>query len=187
MNPRPADTRIDEVEVSLTLPSRIVVTGDTHFRRAGVQLPRQLRDELMVANLIIHTGDFCTLESKRAFESFGELLAVRGNNEDPDVESSLPDRLRAPFGERTMIVTHGHCEIGRSAKDAVRRAYAGKADLVIFGHSHQPCWEEVDGTWFLNPGSPTQRRREPQFAFAVLEIAPDGKFDARHVYFEKRI
>jgi uncharacterized protein len=186
MPPRSPESRVNEIETTLKLPLRIVVTGDTHFRRSGVQLPHRLRDTLSTADLIIHTGDFCSHESLRMFESFGPFLAVRGNNEEPDLDLLLPDRIRASYTQGTLIVTHGHREIGRSAKDAVQRTYAGGADIVIFGHSHQPCWEEVDGSWFLNPGSPTQRRREPCFSFAILQIAADGAFEAEHVYFEKR-
>jgi uncharacterized protein len=175
-----------DIEASISFPARIVVTGDTHFRNTSVTIPPKLEHELRSATLSIHTGDFCTFESKQVLERFGPILAVRGNNEDSELNRTLPDRVRISIGEQVLLLTHGHRETGRSARDAVFRTYAGKFDLVIFGHSHQPLWEEDSGTWFLNPGSPTQKRREPAFSFAVIDIDSDGHFDVQHVYFETK-
>jgi uncharacterized protein len=159
-----------EEPVHLDVPSRALVTGDTHVRSGRPVLPQQLLSELEKTDLIIHTGDFCDLQTYRQLAMHCPVFAVAGNNEDMDLAAELPERCRICLGSRGVLVTHGHQERGSSAKKAVQSAYAGNEDLVIFGHSHQPCWEEVDGTWFLNPGSPTMRRREPEFSFAVLEV-----------------
>lgn len=135
------------------------------------------------ADLTIHTGDFCSNDVLALFEAHGPVLAARGNNDDPDLQAAIPEKLELRAIETRFLVTHGHRESGSSAKVAVQRAYAGRVNLVIFGHSHRPCWEEVEGTWFLNPGSPTMKRREPQFSFATLDVNQDGTFNVLFTYF----
>ena len=78
----------------------------------------------------------------------------------------------SPVGSRTIGVVHGDGARG-STFDRAAAAFAGQAvDVVVFGHSHQPLWQQVQGRWYLNPGSPTQRRREPAYSFAWLSLAP---------------
>ena len=169
------------------MPARLLVTGDTHLGARRNWLPAELDFALSTAELIVHTGDFSTLDAYQLFQGYGELVAVAGNNDDPQFAATLPDRVTLEAGGRTIAIVHGHLERGPSAKAAVVREFAGRVDLVIFGHSHQPEWEEVQGTWFLNPGSPTMKRRAPHFSFATIEIDRDGEFAARHVYFDEQI
>ncbi len=170
---------------SISLPFSAVVTGDTHVRRGRPALPGELLTAIERADLILHTGDFCDRETREWFDTLGPVLAVSGNNEDVDLLESLPVRLRVAAGDRRILLTHGHLERGGSARTAVQSAYAGREDLVIFGHSHSPCWEEVNGTCFLNPGSPTMKRREPQFSFAVLEVDSSNCVSTYFVRFDR--
>jgi uncharacterized protein len=179
------DTAFRDQEVTLNAPVRMLVTGDSHFRSGPVCLPVTLKQRLSLADIVVHTGDFCTVASLTAFESYGDVLGVRGNNEDSRLNSELPDRFQVKIGPLAMLVTHGHLERGRSARDAVHRQYSGDFDIVVFGHSHQPVWEEVNGTWFLNPGSATAKRREPRFSFAMIEFTADSTFEVSFVYFDK--
>ncbi len=173
-----------ERAVRLEPPVRIVVTGDTHFSPRRNSLPDVLTEAMTASDLTIHCGDFCTRACQSMFEAHGPVLAVSGNNDEAELADVLPNRLRIEAGDVRLIVTHGHRERGSSARHAVQRSYVGQADIVIFGHSHQPIWEEVDDTWFLNPGSPTMKRREPRFSFATLEIDRDGAFNAFFTYFD---
>jgi uncharacterized protein len=158
-------------------PFRAMVTGDTHTRNERPALPEELLRAIRSSDLTIHTGDFCGAPALRVFAAPGPLFAVAGNNDEPELQDRLPLLVRLQAGNRSILLTHGHLERGSGAKRAVIAAYAGIEDIVIFGHSHQPCWEEVDGTWFLNPGSPTMKRREPEYSFAMLEI--DDEENAR--------
>ncbi|TVR72513.1 MAG: metallophosphoesterase [Sphaerobacteraceae bacterium] len=159
---------------SIDLPCRILVTGDTHLTGGRTELPDALVSAAARSDLTIHTGDLCTVAAHDLFEAHGPILAVRGNNEELKLDERLPDAIELRFGDRRGIITHGHLEAGSSASNSVRRAYAARFDMVIYGHSHMPEWEEVDGTWFLNPGSPTQRRRAPSRSFAELTIDSSG-------------
>ena len=70
----------------------------------------------------------------------------------------------------------------------LRRRFPG-ADLVVFGHSHIPLDESAPGTpgtpggpgtpgkpglRIFNPGSPTDRRRQPHGTLGLLQIQ-DGR------------
>jgi uncharacterized protein len=171
---------------SLDLPTRIAVVGDTHLGQRRDWLPVELLDGLARADLILHTGDFSTVAARDLFRRVKPVLAVRGNNDEDELAGELPACLTLLAGNRTIKVTHGHLAPGLSAKEAVIRAYAGKADLVIFGHSHRVYDEEVEGTRFLNPGSPTAKRWEPRFSYALLDIDQDGTFHIQIVYFDKQ-
>ncbi|MEX2425754.1 MAG: metallophosphoesterase [Thermomicrobiaceae bacterium] len=171
----------------LEMPLRAMVTGDTHLNQRRDWLPRILVDAMIGADLILHTGDICTVSSKALFDAHGPVLAVAGNNEDDQLANSLPDRITLDVGGRSIILIHGHLEPGSSARTAVQKSYAGHSDIVIYGHSHKPQWEEVTGTWFLNPGSPTYKRRELQFSFAILTIAEDGEIDVKFTLFDEQI
>jgi uncharacterized protein len=181
---RPRERTFQDRSVVLDLPLRILVTGDTHLGARRTWLPDPLLQCASAADMIVHTGDFCTRAAKELFEWHGPVLAVRGNNDDAALMTALPDRLFVTAGERRVLITHGHLERGTSARNAVQKTYGGELDLVIYGHSHQPCWEEVRGSWFLNPGSPTMRRREPRFSFAVLEFDRTGEFSVSITHFD---
>jgi uncharacterized protein len=165
---------------AIDVPAKILVTGDTHITSGRASLPESLVEMAEACDLTIHTGDLCVPDVVTRFGACGPLIAVCGNNETAELGSSLPDVVELKFGDHRGIVTHGHLERGGGASTAVRRAYAGRADLVIYGHSHMPEWEEDNDTWFLNPGSPTQRRRAPTKSFAVLDIDQNGRYSVAY-------
>lgn len=169
----------------MSLPLRIAVIGDTHLGRRRDWLPVELLDGLSSSDLILHTGDISTREALELFQAIKPVHAVRGNN-DVELADELPASLTFMAGDTKIVLTHGHLEPGPTAKESVIRAYAGKADLVIFGHSHRTFDEEVNGTRFLNPGSPTMKRWEPQFSYALLDFESNGAFQRRIVYFDKQ-
>ena len=53
-----------------------------------------------------------------------------------------------------------------------RRLFA--AELVVFGHSHIPLDQSGDGVRIFNPGSPTDRRRQPRGTMGLLRVE-DGR------------
>ena len=168
------------------LPARLGITGDTHLGPRRAHLPERLVQGLATVDLIVHTGDVSSVAGWTLFEELGSVVGVLGNNDVEELSRHLPARVTLVAGETTILVTHGHLERGPSARAAVTRAWSGAADIVIFGHSHQPLREEVNGTTFLNPGSPTMKRRQTRFSYAILELDPNGGFEIEHVFFDER-
>lgn len=156
-------------------PLTIGVIADTHIYRGGRRtIPAGVLRLFRRATvgLLVHLGD---ANSRRVLEELAELapvIAVPGNNDDPELHLMLPETTRFTVGECTFGVLHGHG--GRSAKSEAIRVFARKVDCVLFGHSHMPLIEKVDDTILFNPGSATDRRWHEHFGVGLIRVA-DGK------------
>ncbi|MDB5100679.1 MAG: phosphodiesterase [Cyanobacteria bacterium RYN_339] len=150
---------------------RIGIVSDTHLPHFG-GLPRALVAGLQGVDLILHTGDFTGDEVPALFEAIAPLEAVAGNNDGPG--------LVLRYG-RTKVVTLAGVRIGLTHGDdrrhparAVARHTFKDVDVVCYGHSHVPECTQEAGVWYLNPGSPTDKRRMPDYSYGILELA-DGR------------
>ncbi len=150
-----------------------ILIGDTHLPRFGHALPPVLEAALHDADRILHAGDLTAPFVLDLLEAFALTDAVAGNNDPPELHERL-GVLRVVEIEGVRIgLTHGHLGPGRTTPERARRAFADvdpAVDAVAFGHSHQPMIERRDGVWLLNPGSPTDRRRQPAFSFLGLIV-----------------
>ncbi len=149
---------------------RLVLTADTHLPRRARTLPDQLWRAVDAADLVVHAGDWVAaglldeLEARSA-----RLLAVHGNNDGPELRRRLPEVARATVeGVRVAVVHETGDAKGREAR--CERAYPD-VDLLVFGHSHIP-WDTTTprGLRLLNPGSPTDRRRQPHCTYLTLTL-----------------
>lgn len=155
------------------MTTRVVILGDTHLPRFGHQLPGPLADGLADANLILHAGDITQRFVLELLAAYAPVEAVAGNNDPPELAASLGWRRVVEVEGVRIGLTHGHHGTGRSTLERARLAFADSdppVDAVAFGHSHQPFVERIGATWFLNPGSPTDRRREPSFSYLRIDV-----------------
>lgn len=149
---------------------RVAVISDTHMPRAATLLAAGCREALARADAIVHAGDFSEIEVLEGIRALGPpVIAVRGNIDDEAVHRALPESVVFDAGGLRIALLHDTGpERGRAARMARRFP---DADGVIFGHSHIPLHQPADGgPWLLNPGSPTDRRRQPHHTMAVLTI-----------------
>ena len=149
---------------------QVVVMADTHVPRRARDLPDELWAAVDQADLVVHAGDWVEvgLLDRLAARS-RSLLACWGNNDGPDLRERLPEVARAVVGGVRVAVVH---ETGAAAGREQRCATAfPRVDLVIFGHSHIP-WDSTTGSGLrlLNPGSPTDRRRQPACTYLTLTL-----------------
>ena len=159
------------------MTTRLVIVGDTHLPRFGRTLPAPLVHALEEADRILHVGDHTQPFVLDLLEAFAPTDAVAGNNDPPEMVQRLgTSRVVTVEGIR-IAMTHGHLGPGRSTPDRAFLAFASldaPPDAIAFGHSHQPVVELRDGIWLLNPGSPTDRRRQPAFSYLRVEVdGPD--------------
>jgi putative phosphoesterase len=152
------------------VPIPIGVVSDNHLTARYLDLPVPLVDGLRDADLILHAGDISTLEALRLFKQFAPVRAAAGNNDEPVLQQLLPRRQYFQFGRFTAGLMHGHDIDRLTARQAAEREFRGVLDLGIFGHSHRPLSEWIDGFLLFNPGSATSKRWEPQFSFGLLHI-----------------
>ena len=143
------------------------VIADTHLPRGTRRLPDECLQRIRAAELLIHAGDFSTAAACDEIAAIGpELVAVHGNVDDAALRARLPAQaVIEREGVRIGLIHDAGPARGRLAR--LRRAFP-EADAVVFGHSHIPLLEDKDGLMLLNPGSPTDRRRQPRHTFALL-------------------
>lgn len=135
------------------------------------RLPDACLRELERAELILHLGDFSASSVLEELEAIGPpLAAVHGNVDDAELCARLPaEHVVEAAGARIAMVHDSGPRQGRLAR--MRRRFAGRADAVVFGHSHQPLLEQDPGFQIFNPGSPTERRRAPEHTMGVARVA----------------
>ena len=141
-----------------------VVLADTHIPRRACALPEELVPYLRKADLILHAGDLIEASVLDELSLYAPVRAVKGNMDPPDV--NLPETLEFDFGGAWIAMIH---DSGR--KEGRRRRLKRRfpdARVVVFGHSHAPFLEDENGLLLLNPGSPTDKRRQPRHTFALL-------------------
>ena len=156
---------------------RLLMLADTHWPRRCRDLPAQVWDEVDRADLVVHAGDWVEPGLLDLLEQRSSaLLACWGNNDGDELRSRLPELARVTLeGVRVAVVHETGAATGRE-----RRADAAHpdVDLLVFGHSHIP-WDTTSpgGTRLLNPGSPTDRRRQPTGTFLTLRLDDGGVHD----------
>jgi uncharacterized protein len=148
---------------------KVVVLADTHAPRRWRSCPPRVAAHLRGADLILHAGDVCTADLLDELAAYAPVHAVRGNNDDPDVAAwGAPGILELDVGGVRLAMIHDSGP--RSGRPARLRGRFPDADLVIFGHSHIPVDHTANGQRIFNPGSPTDRRRQPHGTIGVLDI-----------------
>jgi putative phosphoesterase len=149
---------------------RVAVLSDTHVA-PGRTLPDEVWAELATAQAILHAGDVVSAQLLDELAAVAPVHAVLGNN-DTGLGGALPERLQVDLAGVAVALVHDSG--ARAGRPARLRRWFPHADLVVFGHSHEPV-DEVgqDGQRLFNPGSPTQRRRQPRRTMGWLELA-DG-------------
>ncbi|SIO85298.1 Phosphoesterase [Nocardiopsis sp. JB363] len=157
---------------------RLLIISDTHQPRRARDLPAQVWEEVDRADVVIHAGDWCDLDSLVSLQARAErVIGVYGNNDGPELRERLPEVARADLGDLRFAVVHetGAAQ-GRERRCAKRFP---DVDVLVFGHSHIPWDTHTDtGLRLLNPGSPTDRRRQPHHTYMTAEIEA-GRLDLR--------
>ncbi len=151
---------------------RIGVISDTHIPRRTLRVPDAALRHFEDVELIIHAGDLSSLGVISQLEAYAPVVAVQGNVEEAKIRASLPIKRELVVGGCALGVVHILGDRAHYAANA-RREFP-TARVVIFGHSHIPYLEDHDGLLLLNPGSATDRRRQPHCSIALLTIE-DGE------------
>jgi putative phosphoesterase len=149
----------------------LLVISDTHLPVRAKDLPEPVWAAVDAADVVVHAGDWVSVELLEALEArAARLVGVYGNNDGPALRARLPEIARVELdGVRIAVVHETGAATGRERRCAA--AYPD-ADVLIFGHSHIP-WDTVapSGLRLLNPGSPTDRRRMPTFTWLTATTA----------------
>lgn len=160
------------------MPTRMLLLADTHVPKRARRLPDQVWRAIDEADVVVHAGDWVDLSLVDELEQHAHrLIGVWGNNDGPELRERLPEVAREVIDGIRFAVVH---ETGAAAgREARCDAASPDADVLVFGHSHIP-WDTVTprGLRLLNPGSPTDRRRQPVCTY-LTAVADAGTL--RHV------
>ena len=153
--------------------------ADTHMPRGTRRLPAACVERIATADLLVHAGDFTTLAVLRELEAIGPpVVGVHGNVDSGELRRVLPSETVVEAGSARIALTH---DAGPRAGrlERLRRRFAGRADALVFGHSHLPSHERAaDGFQIFNPGSPTERRRAPRHTMGLARVeAAEVRFE----------
>jgi len=153
---------------------RVVLVADTHLPKRARALPDRLWRDVESADVVVHAGDWVEeLLLDELEERSSRVVGVYSNNDGPELRSRLPEVARVTLGGVRVAVVH---ETGQAKgrEERCQELY-GDADLLVFGHSHIP-WDTTapGGLRLLNPGSPTDRRRQPFCTYMTLVLG-DGR------------
>lgn len=149
---------------------RLLILADTHVPKRARELPERVWHEAAEADVVIHAGDWVEVGLLDELEArSSRVIGVYGNNDGPALRARLPEVARAELNGLRLAVVH---ETG-AAKGREHRCAAAypDTDVLVFGHSHIP-WDTTapGGLRLLNPGSPTDRRRQPRCTYLTARI-----------------
>lgn len=153
------------------MPARLLVLADTHLPKRARRLPDAVLAALDDTDGVVHAGDWvddATLDLLQARSPM--VIGVAGNNDGEGLHARLPEVATATIEDVRLAVVH---ETGAATGREARMDGAfPDADVLLFGHSHIP-WDSTTpaGLRLLNPGSPTDRRRQPRCTYGVLVLA----------------
>lgn len=160
---------------------KILIVSDTHRKDDNL---KKVIEELKPLDMFIHLGD---AEGSEAYipewlNPECEIQMVRGNN---DFFSALDREREIKIGRYRVLLTHGHYyNVSLGTETIKKEAAARNVDIVMFGHTHRPCYEVQDDIIAVNPGSlsyPRQEGRRP--SYMVLELDQKGRahFDLKYI------
>ena len=159
---------------------KILIVSDTHGRERNLERVLEIEKDF---DYFIHLGDVEDGEDYiRALIGNVQLAMVAGNN---DFYTDLPHEVVLELGKHRALITHGHYYYVSMGHDRLyQEALARGLDVVMYGHTHRPCLEQIHGVTILNPGSltlPRQKGYRP--SYIMMEIDPTGNttYDIRYL------
>jgi putative phosphoesterase len=149
---------------------RLLLIADTHVPKRARDLPQRVWDEVDDADVVLHAGDWVELSLLDALGTRARrLVGCWGNNDGAELRRRLPERADATLGGLRFTIVHETG--GAQGREARMAAKYPDTDVLVFGHSHIP-WDTTANTGLrlLNPGSPTDRRRQPFCTYMTVTI-----------------
>ncbi|HOR86420.1 MAG TPA: metallophosphoesterase [Bacillota bacterium] len=151
---------------------KIGVISDTHIRSSAKLLPNIIFKAFDGVEMILHAGDILIDEVIIELETIAPVYAVAGNNDDYDMLYKYGTKRIIEVNGKRIGLTHGSSR-GRTYLNAYDIFSRNNVDCVVYGHSHKPHNEMINGVLFFNPGSPTSKRFEPRYSLGLLYVDKD--------------
>lgn len=161
------------------------IISDTHMPSMARQLPDGLLRDMEKVDYILHAGDWNSMNVYERLSQLAPVDGVAGNTDGMEIVERFGYQKVLEFQSRKFGIVHGHGMRGSTENNALGAFKGEEVDCIIFGHSHIPLIRNVNGILLLNPGSPTDKRRQPQYSYSIVEIGE--QLEAKHVFFDSKI
>ncbi len=148
---------------------RIGIISDTH----GV-LPASVHDAFADVECIIHAGDIGSQVVLDELGAIAPVHAVEGNCDHGWQRRPLPGKLSITCGGVRFLVGH-------KLPDLVRSGIPADVDIVVYGHTHVAAARDIDGVWYVNPGSACEPRDGQGPSVALIETAGE-RLSVAHIH-----
>ncbi|MFC1709422.1 metallophosphoesterase family protein [Candidatus Omnitrophota bacterium] len=148
---------------------KIGVISDTHIPEKATGIPKEIYSAFKGVDLILHAGDLVSLDAIKSLEKIAPLKAVCGNMDTPETKKILKEKEVINAGKFKIGLIHGRGGPSNLI-NFVKSAFREKMDVIVFGHSHTPVNEKIEGTLFFNPGSSTDTMFAPYLSYGIIEI-----------------
>ena len=148
---------------------KIGVISDTHSH----PIPPQVLDDFKDVEFILHAGDFCSLADLKTLTRIKDVKGVWGNMDDPDIRRTFPEKQLIRVGAVTIGMYHGDGPPQKLLEVIRAQFKKDRPQVVVYGHSHHPFNESLDGVLYFNPGSPNDKIFAPYPSYGLLEIDAD--------------
>ena len=149
---------------------RLLLISDTHVPARAKDLPGEVWAAVDAADVVVHAGDWVDAALLDQLEARTDrLVGVFGNNDHGVLRERLPLVASVMLDGVRFAVVH---ETGAKDRRELRMQSAHPdTDVLVFGHSHIP-WDTTaaNGMRLLNPGSCTDRRREPFRTYMTTSV-----------------
>ncbi|MFW5981113.1 MAG: metallophosphoesterase family protein [bacterium] len=150
---------------------KIGVISDTHIPTKTKRIPENVFQIFQDVDLIIHAGDIAEWQVLETLKQYAPVRAVSGNIDPPELRRDLPIKLELELKGYQIAITHGHSIRGHIMYNL---SYVfPDADVIIFGHTHKPCNQMIEGQLHFNPGSPTDRRMQKKHSVGIIELGEE--------------
>ena len=163
----------------MSSPTRLLLLADTHVPHRARDLPAAVWAAVDEADVVLHAGDWVDVSLLDVLERRARrLVGCYGNNDGPELRARLPEVARVAVAGLSIAVVH-ETGAARGREERCDALYPG-VDVLVFGHSHIP-WDTTTaaGLRLLNPGSPTDRRRQPHCTWMTATVADGELFEVR--------
>ena len=152
---------------------KVGVISDTHVPAIALSLPPAVFEIFKGVDLILHAGDIVELSVLDELSAIAHVEAVAGNMDSSEVHLKLPSKKIIPISGYSVGLIHGKYKIDVQ-REMIMKEFSA-VNLIVYGHSHTPFWGKVGSVYFLNPGSPTDKRHAPYNSVALLHVGDELK------------
>lgn len=149
---------------------KIGVVSDTHIPVNSCELPPELISALKDCDLIVHAGDLVDLCVIEELQKISKVEAVSGNMDLPKAQAALEKKKILDVGGKKIGLMHGYGNPDGLISVLKKEFFDQKPDIIVFGHSHVPLNEVIDGALFFNPGSATDTVFAPYRSYGIINI-----------------